>query len=240
MENQRDKMDPATETAAHCREAGLCVFDLDGTLVNTLGDITGALNHALSGCGLPALAEHQVSAIVGHSTKYMFQHAVPQGREEAIPAVGQAYDAYYSSHCCDASRPYEGILKCLTALKAGGVKLAVVSNKPHGDVLKILHTLFPKDLFSMALGHSQRFPTKPSPESLLFALDFFNVPRERAVYVGDSEVDVDFAKNAGLECLSVCWGFRTRQALADAGAETILDEPQELAAQILARLQAQA
>ena len=235
MDNQLDQTIGQGQGNAMGYGKGLCVFDLDGTLVNTLGDLAEALNFGLSSCGLPTLAEHQVSAIVGHSTKYMFQHAVPAGKEDQAEAVGQGYRAYYAKHCCDTSLPYDGIIKCLTTLKAAGLKLAVASNKPHSDVVRIVNTLFPKDLFSLVLGQSQRFPLKPAPEPLQFVLDFFNAPKEAAVYIGDSEVDVDFANNTGLQCLSVCWGFRTRQELVDAGAQTILDEPAELEERLLER-----
>lgn len=213
----------------------LCIFDLDGTLVYTLDDIAEALNMALKSCELPELPAYRVSAIVGHSTKYMFQHAVPEDRSDEWERVGRYYDAYYERHCCDASHPYEGILGVMAALKKAGLRLAVVSNKPHRDTLSVINTLFPRDTFSLVLGRMERFATKPSPEPLAFVLDYFGVACADAVYVGDSEVDVAFARNAGVDCLSVAWGYRTRQELVDAGAQRILDDPQEIADVLLAK-----
>ncbi len=207
----------------------LCVFDLDGTLVNTLGDLAAALNMALQSRGMPALPDHRVCAIVGHSTQYMFQHAVPEDRYDEWEDVGKAYDAVYAKHCCDTSRPYEGVLRMLGRLKKAGLKLAVVSNKPHRDTLTVVRTLFPRDSFHLVLGRMDRFATKPAPGPLNFVLEYFGVPPAGAVYVGDSEVDVAFAANAGVACLSTAWGFRTRQELLDAGAAKILDDPQEVA-----------
>lgn len=210
-----------------------CIFDLDGTLVYTIGDIAAALNHGLAEYGYPAMTEPAVAAIVGYSTNYMFQHAVPENAGDDWKRVGESYQAYYKKHCCDTSHPYDGVLKTLIRLKNEGVRLAVVSNKPHRDSLHVIETLFPRDLFSLVLGRMEKFPTKPSPEVLRFALETLGAAPEDAVYVGDSEVDVRFAANAGLDCLAVSWGYRTRAQLTEAGAATILDEPADIPAHVL-------
>ena len=158
-----------------------CIFDLDGTLVYTIGDIAAALNHGLTACGYPAMTEAAVAAIVGYSTNYMFQHAVPEGAGDDWKRVGERYQAYYPKHCCDSSHPYEGVLKTLMRLKHAGVRLAVVSNKPHRDSLRVIETLFPRDLFSLVLGRMEKFPTKPSPEVLRFALDTLGASAEESV-----------------------------------------------------------
>ncbi|MEG1525432.1 MAG: HAD family hydrolase [Clostridia bacterium] len=206
----------------------LAIFDLDGTLVNTIGDLAYALNHALETCGLPTLTQTEVEAIVGYSTIYMFQHAVAEEHKDDWQAVGEAYNAYYPKHCCDHARPYDGILHVLNRLKAAGIKLAVVSNKPHRDTLTVVETLFPKDLFSMVLGRMEKFATKPDPEPLHFVLDYFGCKPEDAVYIGDSEVDVRFAKNANMPCISVLWGYRTQAVLVEAGATKMVDEVDDI------------
>ena len=206
----------------------LCVFDLDGTLVNTMGDIVTALNVALTDSGLAVLNEAQVSAIVGYSTRYMFEHAVPAGREDCVDAVAAAYEAYYPRHCCDKSAPYAGVLELLTALKEAGMLLAVVSNKPHRDTITVVNTLFPRDTFQMVLGRMTRFAIKPDPEPLNFVLNYLGIAKEDAIYIGDSEVDVQFAKNTGMACVSVSWGFRSKQELVDAGATQIVDDVEQL------------
>lgn len=202
----------------------LCVFDLDGTLVNTLDDLVVALNVALADSGLRSLNEAQVAAIVGYSTRYMFEHAVPEGREDCVDAVTAAYEAYYPKHCCEKSAPYAGVLDLLAALKAAGMLLAVVSNKPHKNTIAVVNTMFPRDTFQMVLGRMNRFPTKPAPEALHFVLEYLGIAKEDAVYIGDSEVDVQFAKNTGMDCISVSWGFRSKQELIDAGATRIVDD----------------
>ncbi len=206
----------------------LCVFDLDGTLVNTLKDLADSVNYALSIHGLPALTEQEVSAIVGHSIGYMCEHAVPPERAAEAKKVLETFQTYYSAHCCDTSRPYDGVQRAVERIRQAGVKTAVVSNKPHADAMKVIETFFPRDCFNMVLGRMQKFALKPAPDSLAFVLDFFGVKKEDAVYVGDSEVDVEFARNAGLRCVSVSWGFRTRGELLDAGAACIVDDPDRL------------
>lgn len=211
----------------------LCIFDLDGTIVYTLGDITAALNHALTECGYPTRTEAQVAAIVGYSTAYMFQKAVPDEQTDDWRRVGELYQAYYRRHCCDTSRPYDGVLKQLALIKNAGLRLAVISNKPHPDTLSVIETLFPHDLFNMALGRMDKFATKPAPDALHFVMDYLGAQPGETLYIGDSEVDVRFAKNAGIECISVCWGYRTRRELVEAGATRILDDPEEIAGAVL-------
>ncbi len=209
------------------------IFDLDGTLVNTLADLSGALNHALTENGFDALSEQEVSAIVGHSVRYMCQNAVPKEHADEWEKVLRSYSAYYRKHCCDRSRPYEGMPRTIKRLKDAGKRLAVVSNKPHADAVSVINALYPRDTFSMILGRMDRFAIKPAPDALRFAMEYFGAEPEDTVYVGDSEVDVEFARNAGIPCVSVSWGFRTREELLGAGASCILDDPGELPALLL-------
>lgn len=211
----------------------LCIFDLDGTLVNTIDDLTAAMNAALTHYGYAAKSTQEIAAIVGHSVPYMCQNALPPEDFDRWRLIFREYDAYYDQHCCDLSRPYEGMLRALQTLRAAGVRLAVVSNKPHVHTMKVIATLFPRDCFSMVLGHMEKFPIKPDPASLRFVLDYFKTAPERAVYVGDSDVDVDFAKNAGVDCVAVSWGLRGRRALESAGAACIIDDTGELPEKVL-------
>ncbi|MDO4572121.1 MAG: HAD-IA family hydrolase [Clostridia bacterium] len=206
----------------------LCVFDLDGTLVDTIGDLSDAMNAALARCGYAPKTEREIAAIVGHSVVYMCQQALPEADFDKWRMLMREYDAYYDAHCCDRSRPYEGMPRTLQTLKNAGLRLAVVSNKPHAHAMKVLGALFPKDCFSMILGQMEKYPIKPDPASLRFVLDYFKTPPDKAVYVGDSDVDVAFAKNAGVDCIAVSWGLRGRRALEAAGAERIIDDAGEL------------
>ena len=212
----------------------LCMFDLDGTLAYTIQDIADALNYGLAECGYPTLRIPEVEAIVGYSTAYMFEHAVPDGCADDWQRVGRAYQRYYEKHCCDHSYPYDGTLKMLTRLKSAGVQLAVLSNKPHADVLTVIATLFPRDLFSIVLGRMHKFAAKPAPDALQFVMEYLCVSPEDAIYVGDSEVDLRFAANAGIPCVSVSWGYRSRKALLEAGATRVIDDVGEIAGIVLA------
>ena len=206
----------------------LCVFDLDGTLVNTLTDLTVSLNYALNQLGFPALSEAEVSAIVGHSVTYMCEHAVPPDHLADAPRVLELYRAHYAAHSLDCSRPYEGMVEAVQRIKSAGVKVAVVSNKPHADAVRVMKNLYPKDTFSLVLGRTQKFAIKPAPDALNFVMDFFSVKLEESVYVGDSDVDVETARNAGVACCAVSWGFRSVESLKEAGAERIAANPQAL------------
>ena len=207
----------------------LCAFDLDGTLVDTIGDLAASLNYALEKNGLPVHTVQEVSRLVGHSVSYMCCMAVPEEvREARWQQVYADCDAHYALHCCDHSRPYEGILRTVSRLKAAGVTLAVVTNKPHKHAMHVVNELFPRDTFSIILGMMKKFEKKPAAEPLNFVLDYLGVAPQDAVYVGDSEVDVEFARNAGLPCISVTWGLRPRSELIAAGATCLIDDPEEL------------
>lgn len=211
----------------------LCVFDLDGTLVYTLSDLTASLNYALAQCGFPTLSEAGVSAIVGHSTKYMCEQAVPPEHADQADTVLEIYQKHYGRHSTDHSYPYDGMVEAVLAIKRAGVRVAVVSNKPHADTVKVIGALYPKDTFSMVLGRMNKFPIKPAPDALNFVMDFFGVKPEDAVYVGDSDVDVAFARNANMRCVAVRWGYRTVEELLAAGADCMTDDPKELADLVL-------
>lgn len=211
----------------------LCVFDLDGTLVNTIADLASSLNHALAQYGYPTLNEQEVAAIVGHSVQYMCEHALPSEYIGDAPLVLEAYQAYYDAHCCDQSRAYDGMMRAVSRIRQSGVRVAAASNKPHAHAIKVLDALYPRDSFSLVIGRMAKFALKPAPDALRFVMDYFGVTPEETVYVGDSEVDIEFARNAGMRCLSVSWGFRTRLELIDAGATCIVDDPDELIERIL-------
>ncbi len=206
----------------------LCIFDLDGTLVDSIPDIALSLNAALAERGLPALTEEEVKRIVGRSVAYMCEHATPADRRGEWENVLAAFKKHYGVHCCDHTRAYEGVQRMAQKLRAAGLTLAVVSNKPHAEAVKVVATLFPRDRFSMILGRTDRFALKPAAEPLRFVIDYFGVPDPEVVYVGDSEVDIEFARNTGVSCVSVSWGYRARTELIEAGAAVIADDPEEV------------
>jgi len=203
----------------------LCVFDLDGTLVNTLHDLTDSLNYALAQCGFPLLTESRVAAIVGHSVNYMCEHAVPAEHKDQAQKVLELYMEYYKEHSLDRSHAYDGMIEAVEKIKAAGVTVAIASNKPHADTVKVVESLYPKDLFSLVLGRMDKFAIKPAPDVLHFIMTYFGVTPEESVYVGDSDVDVQFAHNAGMRCVSVNWGFRSVEEILAAGATCITGDP---------------
>ena len=206
----------------------LCVFDLDGTLVNTLQDLTDSLNYALTECDLPTLTQERVAAIVGHSVHYMCENAVPPEHLDKAGQVLSIYTARYREHSLDRSHPYDGMIDALNVIKQAGVTLAIVSNKPHADTVKVVSQLYPSGMFSLVLGRTEKFTVKPAPDSLNFVMDFLGVTPAESVYVGDSDVDVLFAHNAGMRCVSVDWGFRSVEEILAAGATCITSDPAKL------------
>ncbi len=203
----------------------LCIFDLDGTLVNTLHDLTDSLNYALNECGLPSLSESRVAAIVGHSVEYMCEHAVPPEHPDQATRVLELYSEHYRAHSLDRSHPYDGMIDAVKRIKQAGVTVAIASNKPHADTVKVVEMLYPKNLFSLVLGRTDKFTIKPAPDALRFIMDYFGVTPGESVYVGDSDVDVQFAHNAGMRCVSVDWGFRSVEEILAAGATCITSDP---------------
>lgn len=205
-------------------------FDLDGTLCNTLPDITSSLNRALAGEGHAPYTEEEVSHMVGRSIVWMVERALPDANEELRARVREAYFADYARNYAQDTYIYPGILQVLEQLHAAGYPMAVVTNKPHAHAVRLVESLFPNRgaIFSQILGQSPRFPTKPAPEMLRYVLRMQGASTKNAMYIGDSVVDLDFAKNAGLPCLACGWGFVGADGLKELGAENILHTPQDL------------
>ncbi len=208
----------------------LIAFDLDGTLCNTLRDIASSLNLALAHFGFPTYSDSEVSGLVGKSVVYMCKNAVPKGHEDDWQQLVDRWHIEYAEHLCDTTVPYPGMRETLQALKQEGYLLAVVTNKPHRHAVPMLKKLFPPDaaLFTRIQGQSPEYPTKPDPFMMDMVREELGVSREQALYVGDMDVDVQFAKNSGLRFAGCGWGFRGEAFLREAGAETVMHEPKDL------------
>lgn len=194
-------------------ETGI-LFDLDGTLLDTLEDLLDATNYALTSCGYPPRTLAQLRRFVGNGAANQIRLALPERASQAeIDHVLAVYKPYYTAHCQHKTQPYPGIPQVLAQL-GQRYPIAIVSNKPDGAVKALCRQYFP-GIF--ALGETPDCPRKPAPDMVHRAMDAIGV--QQAIYVGDSEVDVDTAKNAGLPCLSVLWGFRDREDLEQAGAQ---------------------
>ena len=202
------------------------LFDMDGTLLNTLADLTAAVNHTLARYGYPRRTIEQVRKGLGNGAVKLMAAMLPQGEETpGFADIMRDYRAWYQAHACVETCPYPGVPEMLKRLRQRGCKVAIVSNKPHGAACELAERFFPG---VPTFGERPETPRKPAPDMVFHALTALGAGKEVAVYVGDSEVDVQTARNAGLPVIGVAWGFRGREALAAAGAETIVDTAAEL------------
>lgn len=206
------------------------LFDMDGTLLDTLEDLRDSTNHVLREMGYPERSLEETRRFVGNGAEKLIRRAVPEGTaEETIQEALCRFRTYYEAHCKVKTKVYDGMLAVLDALRAHGVKIAVVSNKPDEAVRPLVAQHF-GSLADTAMGETAQRRRKPAPDMVNDALKALGAEKSRAVYVGDSEVDIETAKNAGIACISVCWGFRDREQLIAAGASEIAADAQELRA----------
>ena len=215
----------------------IIIFDLDGTLLNTIDDLGYACNYALGRCGFPTHPIEDYPRMVGNGINNLIRRALPQTEqtEENILRVREHFVPYYDAHNCDYTRPYEGIPELLNTLKAQGHRLAVASNKYQAATEKIVSHFFP-GIFDVILGERDGIPRKPNPqivydtEKILSSLraNDLSTLSEAVLYLGDSLVDRDTAANAGVPFIACSWGFVSRQALTEAGVTRIIDQPQVL------------
>ena len=202
------------------------LFDMDGTLLDTLADLTAAVNHTLARYVYPRRTIEQVRKGLGNGAAKLMAAMLPQGEETpGFADIMRDYRAWYQAHACVETCPYPGVPEMLKRLRQRGCKVAIVSNKPHGAACELAERFFPG---VPTFGERPETPRKPAPDMVFHALTALGAGKEGAVYVGDSEVDVQTARNAGLPVIGVAWGFRGREALAAAGAETIVDTAAEL------------
>ena len=207
----------------------LVAFDLDGTICNTLSDIASSLNRALAAQGFSTYSDEDVSGLIGKSIVYMCKNAVPQDRFETWTDVRDGFLSDYSEHLCDTTVPYPEMPEMLHALKDRGITLAVVTNKPDPHAKKMIRTLFPEEgLFARVQGQCADYPVKPDPAMLDVVRESLGFSREETLYLGDMDVDLQFAKNAGLQCVGCGWGYRGEAFLKEAGAEHVISHPLEL------------
>lgn len=202
------------------------LFDMDGTLLDSLSDMHDAVNHILAENGWAARSREEIRAFVGNGARKLMERAIPETlAPQRFEKVLADYKDWYQAHNCVKTQPYPGISHVLAELEARGVKTAVVSNKPDATTKALAEKFFPG---MPALGQRDGVDPKPSPALVAQALSDLGVRPENAVYVGDSEVDVATARNAGLPLIAVSWGFRGREKLEIAGAEHIADTAPQL------------
>lgn len=201
------------------------IFDLDGTLLDTLGDLRDSLNFTLQKHGFPCRKTEEVRAFVGNGLRRLVERAVPSGTsEEEIAGCLTDFKVYYKTHANVLTKPYDGIRELLLSLREGGVSLAVVSNKADYAVKELVAGYFP-DTFSCAYGEREGISRKPAPDAVFSAMRDLHATPGETVYIGDSEVDVETARNAGVDCIAVTWGFRDRRLLEELSPQYLADQP---------------
>ena len=206
----------------------LAVFDLDGTILYTLEDLKISLNCALSANGLPERTLEETRRFVGNGIRKLIERAVPENSDPGlIDRVFDDFNLHYKQHCTDHTRPYEGITELLSALRAAGVKTAVLSNKADYGVQELCARYFP-GMFDFAAGEKAGVRKKPAPDGVFTILEKLGVSAADTVYIGDSEVDIETAENAGTDSIIVDWGFRDRGLLLSRGARVIASAPKEV------------
>ena len=204
------------------------IFDMDGTILETLEDMCASVNVTMDHVGYPRRTMDEVRRFVGNGAAKLIERCMPAGAEDPrYPAALEFYRAYYDAHAQIKTGPYPGIPELLNQLSREGVRLAVVSNKPDEAVRALTERYFP-GVFPVAIGNRDGWATKPAPDSVYKAMRLLGARRESTVYVGDSDVDVDTARNAGLDSVIVTWGFRDEDFLRAHGAQHLAHNADEL------------
>ena len=218
------------------------IFDMDGTILDSLEDLADSVNHVLTERGYPPRSSDEVRMLIGYGVRNLMAGALPEevlaampdeaDRESLIDEVCADMRVWYKAHADIKTKPYEGIPALLQALREAGVRTAVVSNKPDAAVALLTPRYFP-GLFDVARGEQPGVPRKPAPDALFAILREWGIPPEKAVYVGDGDTDIQTAQNAGLDLIMVTWGFRDRAYLAARGAQVFCETPEELCQMLL-------
>lgn len=204
------------------------IFDLDGTLLDTLLDLANAVNFAMRSKGYPERTTGEVRSFIGNGIKVLIKRAVPDGTSSGDYAEAlEIFTKYYLEHIADNTKPYDGMIDVVKTLKSNNCKVAVLSNKAHFAAQAVVKDFF-GDIFDIVVGKMDEFPSKPEPDSLFYTIKNLGVEAEECVYIGDSDVDVLTAHNAGLPCIGVTWGNRDEDILVSSGAEYIANTPKEI------------
>lgn len=206
----------------------LAIFDLDGTILNTLDDLADSLNHVLAEHGFPQHTADEVRMMVGNGIFNLITRALPDKTEQTtVETVYNDFNKYYKLHSADKTKPYEGIIEMLEQLKSSGVKLAVVSNKADYAVQDLCDKYF-CGIFDAVAGEKAGVPKKPAPDAVNNILVKLGIERKKSVYIGDSDVDLQTAENSEMDCIAVNWGFREEKLLREKGADCIVSSPNEI------------
>ena len=208
-----------------------CIFDLDGTLTNTLESMTYSVNLTLEEMGLSKITKDQCRLFVGNGARVLIEKSLKAAGDTDASRIEEGMEIYgriFDRNCTYHVTPYEGIPEMLKALKDKGIQLAVLSNKPDRQTVKVVKAIFVEELFDYAQGQKEGIRRKPEPDGVWYLMEQMHVSKEECLYIGDSEVDAATGRNAGLKTIGVLWGFRDRKTLETAGVDDLIDRPDEL------------
>ena len=208
-----------------------CIFDLDGTLTNTLESMTYSVNLTLEEMGLSKITKDQCRLFVGNGARVLIEKSLKAAGDTDASRIEEGMEIYgriFDRNCTYHVTHYEGIPEMLKALKDKGIQLAVLSNKPDRQTVKVVKAIFGEELFDYAQGQKEGIRRKPEPDGVWYLMEQMHVSKEECLYIGDSEVDAATGRNAGLKTIGVLWGFRDRKTLETAGADDLIDRPDEL------------
>lgn len=208
-----------------------CIFDLDGTLTNTLESMTYSVNLTLKEMGLSQITKDQCRMFVGNGARVLIEESLKVSGDPTASRIEEGMKIYgriFDQNCTYHVTPYEGIPEMLKALKDRGIHLAVLSNKPDRQTVKVVKEIFGDNIFDYAQGQKDGIRRKPAPDGVWYLMEQMQVSKEECLYIGDSEVDAATGKNAGLKTIGVLWGFRDRKTLETAGADHLIERPEEL------------
>lgn len=208
-----------------------CIFDLDGTLTNTLESMTYSVNLTLEEMGLSKITKDQCRLFVGNGARVLMEKSLKAAGDTDASRIEEGMEIYgriFDRNCTYHVTPYEGIPEMLKALKDKGIQLAVLSNKPDRQTVKVVKAIFGEELFDYAQGQKEGIRRKPEPDGVWYLMEQMHVSKEECLYIGDSEVDAATGRNVGLKTIGVLWGFRDRKTLETAGVDDLIDRPDEL------------
>lgn len=208
-----------------------CIFDLDGTLTNTLESMTYSVNLTLEEMGLSKITKDQCRLFVGNGARVLMEKSLKAAGDTDASRIEEGMEIYgriFDRNCTYHVTHYEGIPEMLKALKDKGIQLAVLSNKPDRQTVKVVKAIFGEELFDYAQGQKEGIRRKPEPDGVWYLMEQMHVSKEECLYIGDSEVDAATGRNAGLKTIGVLWGFRDRKTLETAGVDDLIDRPDEL------------
>lgn len=208
-----------------------CIFDLDGTLTDTLDSLVFSVGETLREMGLSEITRDECQAFVGNGARRLLEDSLEAAGDAGYTRIDEAvaiYNRVFDTNCTYNVVPYEGIENVLNELKGRGIKTAVLSNKPHKQTVKVVGEILGEELIDWSQGQQDNVARKPDPEAVYTILDRFGVSKDECLYVGDSEVDIRTGNNAGLTTIGVTWGFRTREQLIEAGAKNLIDKAEGL------------